>query len=311
MKKIITIAIILASFVAKGQQTPQYTQYMLNYLALNPAMAGMKKCIDVKIGYRAQWMGFDGKPTTAFTTISSRINFKKSRSPYSYHGIGAKVEDDHVGLTATTKIYLAYAYHFSIFRDFKASFGVYGGIQQFRFKFGESNVFQGPDPAIQSGASRIIWPDFTPGFFMYNDKMFFGLDIRQLLLNKIKGYGTGVNRFKQHYEFLLGAKVELDDRFSYIPSMMLKFTALSVPAVDLNLLVDYDDRFQFGFSYRNTDALAVMFKVNFLEHFTLGYSFDLTTSKIRMGSSNTHEIVIGLYTCNVRGGDNFSCPIFD
>jgi type IX secretion system PorP/SprF family membrane protein len=312
LKKLLFITLLFAGLMAKGQQTPQYTQYMLNYFAINPAMAGMKKCIDVKLGYRAQWVGFDGNPRTAFATISSRIKFKKSKSPYSHHGFGAKVEDDHTGLTGTTKLYLAYAYHFAAFRDFKASFGIYGGIQQFKFKVGESNALQGPDPAINSVNSKIIWPDFTPGFFLYNETMYFGLDMRQMLLNKIKGYGTdGKNRFKHHFEFLAGADIKVDNKISYRPSVMLKFTPLSVPSFDLNLLMNYDDRFQFGLSYRNTDALAAMFKVNFLEHFTLGYSFDLTTSKMRMGSSNSHEIVLGLYTCNVRGGDNFSCPVFD
>ena len=84
-----------------------------------------------------------------------------------------------------------------------------------------------------------------------------------------------------------------------------------MPSIDLNLMFDFENRAQLGLSYRNTDALAMMFKVNFLKHFTLGYSFDLTTSKMKLGSSNTHEILLGIYACNLRGGDNYSCPVFD
>lgn len=311
MRRIAFISLILIAFNGQAQQTPQYTQYMLNYFALNPAMAGIKECIDVKLGYRTQWVNFPGAPRTAFATISTRLKFKKSKSPFGHHGIGAKVESDAMGLTGTTKLYLAYAYHFRLARDLKASAGVFGGIQQFRFNIGEAFYWQGPDPAVHSSSAVIIWPDFTPGFFLYNDKLFFGLDIRQLLLNKIKGYGTETNRFKHHFELLGGYNVEIDDKLGYTASAAIKFTPMTVPAVDLNLLLDYNRTFQFGFSYRNTDALAAMFKVNFLKHFTLGYSFDLTTSRVRLGSSNTHEIVLGLYTCNVAGGDNFSCPVFD
>ncbi len=311
MRRIILIALLASQVVVYAQQTPQYTQYLLNYMAINPAMAGMKKCVDVKIGYRSQWVGFEGAPRTAFATISSRLKFKRSKSPFSHHGIGAKVESDNMGLTGTTKLYVAYAYHFSIMRDLKASAGVYGGIQQFRFRAGDAQYWQGPDPAVNASSAVIIWPDFTPGIFIYNEQFFLGFDIRQLLLNRIKGYGTGNNRFKHHFELLGGYKFAADQKLSYTPSAMIKFTPLSVPALDLNLLVDYDNRFQFGFSYRNTDALAAMFKVHFLKHFTLGYSFDLTTSNVRLASSNTHEIVIGLYTCNVAGGDSFSCPVFD
>ena len=157
----------------------------------------------------------------------------------------------------------------------------------------------------------IVWPDFTPGIFVYSKKAFYGLNIRKLLSNRINNYGTGVNELRRHYEFLGGAKIEAGETVSCLPSAMIKFTSLSVPAIDLNFLLDFDNRAQFGISYRNVDALVGMFKVNFLKHFTLGYAFDFTTSRVKLGSSNTHEITIGIYSCDVRGGDNYSCPAFD
>lgn len=294
-----------------AQQTPQYSQYMFNYFSMNPAMAGTKECLDLKLGYRSQWVGFSGAPKTTFATLSARLKFKKVSNPYVNHGVGVKVESDVIGLTSTTKLHLAYAYHFTLGRDLKASAGFFAGLEQFRFNVNSANVWQGPDPAIHAINSVIIWPDFTPGLFLYNKKMFYGLNVRQLLSNRIKKYGSGGNKLKTHYEFLGGAKIEASETVSYIPSAMIKFTALSVPSIDLNFLLDFDNRAQFGISYRNVDAIVGMFKVNFLKHFTLGYSFDFTTSRVKLGSSNTHEIIIGIYACDIRGGDNYSCPAFD
>ena len=42
--------------------------------------------------------------------------------------------------------------------------------------------------------------------------MYFGLNLRQMLMNKIRGYGSDPNRFKHHFEFLAGAKIKIDDR---------------------------------------------------------------------------------------------------
>jgi type IX secretion system PorP/SprF family membrane protein len=296
---------------AIAQQTPQYSQNRLNYFCINPAMAGMKKCIDLKMGYRSQWVGFEGAPKTTFATVSTRLKFKNKVTPYAHHGLGVKVESDVMGLTSTTKLYLAYAYHFRLGRDSEASAGLFAGIEQFRFNVSRANAWQGPDPAISNNSTVIIWPDIAPGIFIHNKKMFFGFDIRQLLLNRIRGYGTGTNKLRHHFEFLGGAKIESSESMSFIPSAMVRFTPLSVPSIDLNLMIDLDNRAQLGLSYRNTDAVVAMFKVNFLKHFTLGYSFDFTTSKIKLGSSNTHEILIGIYACNVRGGDKYSCPVFD
>ena len=294
-----------------AQQTPQYTQNRLNYFSINPAMAGIKKCIDLKMGYRRQWVGFEGAPRTTFATVSTRLKIKKKVSPYSHHGLGVKVESDALGLTSNTKLHLAYAYHFKLGRESSASAGLFAGIEQFRFNVSRANAWQAPDPAIATNATVIIWPDVSPGIFVHNKKWFGGFSIRQLLGNRIRDYGTGTNQLRRHFELLGGAKIESSESVSIIPSAMFRFTFLSMPSIDLNLMFDFENRAQLGLSYRNTDALAMMFKVNFLKHFTLGYSFDLTTSKMKLGSSNTHEILLGIYACNLRGGDNYSCPVFD
>ena len=294
-----------------GQQTPQYTQYRLNYFGINPALAGSKECIDVKFGYRAQWVGFDGAPRTAFATVHAPLKFKKRKSVFTGHGLGFKVESDRMGLTGTTKMYLAYAYHFPLSRDLRASFGVYGGIQQFKFNSSNSIALGGNDPAIHQQDNVIIWPDFTPGFFLQNDKFFAGLSIRNLLRNKIKNYGQDVNRFKHHYELMGGYKIEASEKISYVPSIMLKIVPLSMPSLDLNFMVNFRETLSFGLSYRNVDALAAMIKINAFKYLTFGYSFDLTTSQIRLGSSNTHEVVVGIYTCPRGRGGSYACPVFD
>ena len=54
-------------------------------------------------------------------------------------------------------------------------------------------------------------------------------------------------------------------------------------------------------------------KVAFLEYFQLGYSYDITTSDLRVASSNTHEIILAITPCRKAsaGKRMISCPAFD
>src|SRR5690606_24237010 len=54
---------------ARAQQDPQYTQYMFNLLALNPAYPGSADRVSIKALSRHQWAGFEGAPTTQTRTV--------------------------------------------------------------------------------------------------------------------------------------------------------------------------------------------------------------------------------------------------
>ena len=78
-------------------------------------------------------------------------------------------------------------------------------------------------------------------------------------------------------------------------------------------MLEFDKRVGLGISYRNVDAIAFMVKASALKFFTFGYSYDITTSDLRVASSNTHEIVLGINACP-RGEPQkraIFCPAFD
>ncbi len=312
MKKFLFLIIILHLFVlGKAQQTTQYTQYLFNHFAINPALAGIKECIDVKIGHRSQWVGFDGAPSTSFGSLSLRLKGKNRKHLRSFHGLGAYIESDALGPFGKTTINAAYAYHFPLSYKVTASVGVFAGIQQSRFDAGKVTLQNYNDNAISGSGATLIYPDISPGIWVYSDKFYTGLAIRQVIKNDIKNVGTSDTKQARHLLFTLGKKKDLGDGISHLPSLLLKWTPNTTPAVDLNYLIDYKNIFQLGVSYRNTDAVAAMFKLNFLKYFSLGYSFDFTTSKIRKASSNTHEIILGIYSCPISGTSSFSCPAFN
>jgi Type IX secretion system membrane protein PorP/SprF len=52
---ILSFVFMLSNLVA--QQLPQYSQYMLNQMAINPAVAGKDEFSEVRSNNRLQWVG--------------------------------------------------------------------------------------------------------------------------------------------------------------------------------------------------------------------------------------------------------------
>ena len=295
-KRIYIALFVLLSVEAYSQQISQYTQYTFNKFGINPAVAGTKECIDTRLGYRKQWWGFEGAPVTTFANINARITPKRSRG--NFHGVGVMIEADATGPTSRTIFNFAYAYHMMLSPTVKASVGLYAGFQQYRFDAAYVTLNDYSDNAIQGSGSSFIIPDISPGVWLYSDEFYFGVSARQVVQNNIKDWGTDETKLVYHLNITGGKKFELDDYWSFIPSVTLKYAPTSTPALDLTALFDYRNTLQLGAAYRNVDALSALVKVKFFKFFSLGYAFDFTTSKIRHGTSlYTHEIMLGIYAC--------------
>ena len=73
MKKLLLLIGLVIGSRATAQQISQYTQYVFNHFSINPAVAGSKDCLDVRLGYRRQWVGFENAPVTAWASLHGVI----------------------------------------------------------------------------------------------------------------------------------------------------------------------------------------------------------------------------------------------
>ncbi len=306
----ISVFLYFICLISFSQQVPQYTQYIHNYFALNPALAGFNSCLNVKMGYRKQWVGFDGAPETTFATISTELTHRKLKTLRTKHGIGAYIENDDTGPLSRSTIYLAYAYHFPVGRNVTASIGVFGGIMQMGVDATKLNLHDPNDPIIYGTGKAFLVPDFSPGLFLNHDDWFVGYSIRQIFLNKwqkVIGSSNSRNRF---HHYVVGGKRFKTDAFNIVPSGLIKFVGFSNPSIDLNLTLEFSKMFDIGISWRNTDAITGMMNLKFLKFFSLGYAFDMTTSNLKVVSSNTHEIILGISACPYDMKSTYFCPVF-
>lgn len=296
----------------RAQQLPQYTQYVFNHFNVNPAVAGSKDCIDVRLGFRKQWLGFEGAPTTGWASVHGTI--KRKRKPYitSKHGVGMMAEADETGPIGHTVLAFAYAYHLQLRKGYYMSMGLFAGLRQQKFDVGRVTLENFNDPVLDSRSSVIMVPVITPGIWVYSNTFWAGASLHQVTGNRMVGIGEQ-SRATGHLMMSGGYRLRVAKQTSLTPSTLLKYSAGSPLAIDVNLMMDHKRLFGLGVGWRNQDAIIAMVKFGFLKYFALGYSYDVTTSRLKASSSNTHEIILAITPCVPVDPRKMivRCPIFE
>lgn len=313
MRGLLSILLVLViAGTAPGQQLAQYTQYVFNQFSINPAVAGSKDCLDLRLGYRQQWVGYPGAPTTGWVSMHGVLRAKGKPFQANKHGFGAFIEADDAGNYGYTSFLLAYAYHVQMSRDFFMSFGLFAGVRQVKVAVGEITLAQYDDPVANGQASALVYPEITPGIWCYGKSAWAGLSIHQALANRLKDIGVD-SRFSRHLLLSGGYRYRIARKTAFVPSALLKFAGGAPPAFDVNGMVEWNRTYGLGIGYRNGDAFTAQLKIGFMKFFQLGYSYDITTSKLRVASANTHEVILAITPC--RKGDPskrmISCPAFE
>jgi type IX secretion system PorP/SprF family membrane protein len=162
------------------------------------------------------------------------------------------------------------------------------------------------DPAVySSGEINTIKPDFNVGLWLYSADYFVGLAAQQIIPEKVSFVEREValqqGRLVPHIFGTAGYRFLIDEDFNLTPSVMVKYIEPLPVQVDLNVKLQYQDVLWIGASVRTYDGFAAMVGMNVSNTFNLGYSYDLTTTKLNTVSKGTHEIVLGFLIGNKYG----------
>lgn len=200
----------MVSLVANvnGQQHTSFTQYNLNKYSLNPALAGVQPCGDFVMGNRTQWVGFEGAPRTYFASFNTRVD-KEDKYPKNYHGYGVNMIGEQFGFSTHFNLKLGYAYNIKLSRNYRASVGVFLGIQQLTQSFSQLRVAnKNIDPAFNSDEqSSFIFPEISPGGFLYNKNFYVGLSMFQIYPEIVRTFGTNEHPLSAHYYLITGYRL--------------------------------------------------------------------------------------------------------
>ncbi len=276
--------------LAKAQQLPQYTQYMLNDFVINPAIAGKNNYYDCKSNNRYQWVGLTDAPRTYILSVNGPLQNRKM-------GLGGNIYTDIVGPTRRVGFQLAYAYHLKINETYKLSFGLSAGLLQYSVDGHKLTLHDNDDVVLTTVYRSKLVPDFGAGAYFYSDKLFVSLAVPQLWQSKVKYKNheyTDDSKIKPHVYLLAGYKFYFNENYMLEPSVMLKYNNPTPLKIDAGLRFAYQDKIWIGAAFRTHDAITALVGYEYKKWLMIGYSYDITTTNLRNYSSGSHELMLGL-----------------
>jgi type IX secretion system PorP/SprF family membrane protein len=307
MKKIfttLTVALAAMTSVSFAQQDPQFTQFMHSKLIYNPGYAGTSEAICANVLYRQQWVNFPGAPKTGLLSFDMPIG----QLPLA---IGLNVMTDQIGFSKTLFARLALSFNRHIGAGV-LGIGIDGGVLQQQFNGtwitpDGNQVHDGTIPAYTSGTgggitnpglNKLSYDLGFGAFYSIANKMYVGISSTHLAAQDLKATDSVKYKLARHYYIVGGYTFNLGEggKHGINPNVKIKSDAASTQ-LDINLTYIYDQSFWIGVSYRMQDAIAPMLGYKFnkggVRGLKIGYSYDVTMSKIKGYSSGTHEVMLG------------------
>jgi len=276
--------LLFAGNSLKAQQEPMYSEYMFNMSHINPAYAGNRATDNITALYRKQWVAIDGAPATASLSWDKRAEGNNV-------GYGLQIYNDQLGIENTSGIQAFYSFRISFEKSF-LSFGLSGGVLNYRAAFSRVITTQSDDPVFQNDVNGFL-PTAGFGMLYATDNWYMGLSVPALFETKININESLVDYRANNHFFLTGGYIfKASEMLKLKPSMLLKAVKGAPLEYDFNMNAWIQDILGLGVSYRTNDALVTMFDIQVSDKFRLGYAYDYTISNLKPFSKGTHELML-------------------
>lgn len=299
MRSLLLILFTLLVYSVKAQD-PEFTQFYVSSMYMNPAMVGSYSCPAITSQYRNQWPSISGQYTTTAISYDDYV-------PSLSGGVGVMIMSDKAGPTvlSTTGASLAYSNHIDLSRKFSvraamqvSAFQEYLDGSKFRFndQIDPISGFVLPTQDWTYGGP-VSYFSVGVGTVVFSDRFYVGYAANHLNTpNKSLIFGTSQLPIKHtaHLGFVVPVKTSAYDEIEWSPNIIyrkqLDFQQVNV-GVNLNtnpLIAGIWYR-GIAFADRYTDAFIVSLGIKMSE-FSFMYSYDLTISELTPSTGGAHEV---------------------
>jgi len=289
MKKITGLTILfslLASSFIFGQQDPQYTQYNYNMNVINPAYAGSRGTLSIGVLARTQWVGIEGAPKTATFSVNAPMG--------NSVGVGLSVISDQIGPVDETNLYGDFSYTLTTSENGRLALGLKAGFTFQNIGLLSLTTIDPNDPLFVENVNN-TYPNFGVGAFYYTNRFYAGLSVPNMLksrhFNRSKGIISSASE-KMHYFVTSGYVFDVSNTLKFKPSIMLKGVNGSPLSVDLSGNLLFNEKVEFGVSYRFDDSVDALVNFSISPSLRIGYAYDYTLSNLGNYNYGTHEIFL-------------------
>jgi len=303
-RRIVFFLLFCVASSSWGQHYPQFSQNMFNHLTVNPGFAGTSEMINITLGNRQQWMGGfkneAGKsmaPSTTVFGVDTQVNLLGWDS-----GIGLSIMNDEIG--ELTSLYMSAIYSKRWETEYgKLGVGLSLGLVNLGIKGSNLHTMpQGDGDDFDSGNyhSEELFPDdqgmsFDAGIGAYlkHRQYYIGLSVAHLNQPKPKFKDTYTTYFNRTIFITGGYHLQLKKLpIVLIPSIFIK-SNMSSYQIDWNINGILKDKYWGGLTYRLQDAIVLLGGVELNNGLRIGYSYDISISKLDGTKGGSHEIMLG------------------
>jgi type IX secretion system PorP/SprF family membrane protein len=280
MKFLISIFLLLVGFSSIAQQDAQYTQYMYNTVAINPAYAGNRGMLSAVALHRSQWVGLDGAPETQSLSVHSPVGLGRL-------GLGLSIVNDKLGPSSETYFNGDISYTIETGVDSKLSFGLKLGGHVLDVDFNKLNIFDPTDAAFQENIDNRFTPNIGTGVYYHTDKFYAGLSAPNLLRNEHfepSNNNNNANSFiaaeRIHYYLTTGYVFDINPSLKFKPSTMVKAVAGAPLQVDVTANFLISEKLTLGAAYRLDAAVSGLIGYQVSDQFQVGLAYDRETTDL-------------------------------
>lgn len=289
-------------------QDPEFSQFFANPLYLNPAFSGTTELPRMVFNYRNQW------PQKGATYLTYSFSFDQHLNNNNA-GWGIQVIRDQElnNIVNTHSAIFSYSYHVQLGYESFMTLGLQGGMVLKQFNTGNLVFPSGIDQLkgeISEWVSSLvpdkkkIYPDFAVGAVGQHGEFFWSTAVHHLTTpNESIIAGDQKGNIPVKTTLHCGARMKrlhhglLSRIFTISPNILYQQQG-SFKQLNLGIYM-IEKSFLFGGWYRNNidirpDAVIAMAGLA-RERFQVGYSFDLTISKLSNYSYGSHEFSLTLF----------------
>ncbi|SNR26446.1 type IX secretion system membrane protein, PorP/SprF family [Maribacter sedimenticola] len=281
MKRFFLLTLLMAGSIwcSNAQQDAQYTQYMYNTVAVNPAYAGNRGVLSIAALHRSQWVGIDGAPTTQTLNIHTPISQRV--------GLGLSIVNDEIGNGTNQDTYFDAVFSYTVpTSEFgKLSFGLKAGGHLLNIDFNQLRNYDPSSAAVgQNNIDKRFSPNFGAGIYYHTEEFYAGISVPNILetehFDSSGSSASFIAQERMNIYFISGYIFEINPDVKLKPAILFKAVEGAPLQADLSATVLLNDKVSLGAAYRWDAALSGLVGFQLNDKIMLGLAYDREVTEL-------------------------------
>jgi len=285
------LLVLLVTLGVSAQYDPSFSHYWAMEPSFNPAAIGKEDKVNVTGAYAMSLVGFEHAPKTMY--VAGDLPFYAIGC---YHGVGAQVMNDAIGVFSHKRIMLQYALKRRLAGGV-LGIGVQGGVLSENMDGSELDMERPEDPAFSTSEQTGTGLDLGVGLYYSHKTWYVGLSALHVNAPLVELGEKNELQVDRTYYLTGGYNIRLRNPFFTIHPSLLARSDGAGWRVDVGTRVryEYEKRmFYGGVSYSPTNSVTLLLGGNF-HGISIGYSYEFYTNGLSLGNGS-HELFVGYQT---------------